>query len=166
MDYLYHGTSVQNGIKIAKAGAILSPFEQTLRDWQNLLRQNPNNPFFKERSVEELALDSIRRRFGEHEIECRGKSVSLVTNLGMAGHYALRFDSTKGGIVLGFSRDFHQLRELGASGNKQNIYIPSQFPLDALVEIYLSPKAILSQRAIKEAFAKYNPRYSYIPPIR
>jgi len=164
MDYLYHGTSVQNGIKIAKAGAILSPFEQIVRDWRNLSSQNPSNPFFQNRSVEELALDSIRGRFGEHDIEHRGKSVSLVTDLSMAMRYASKFEYLYGGIVLAFSLDFHQLRELNASGNQQNVFIPSQVPLDALVEIHLSPKAILSEKAIREAFAKYDPRYSYIPP--
>ena len=171
MVLVYHGTSVRQGIKIAMTGAILSPLEMRIR----LFRQaNPERlaSAFPGKTLEEAAIESISFAYGEHEIDHRVKSVSVVNEIEHAVHYAMMYEirlkdfekkDVSGGLILAVDIDSTCFDRLVVPTAKYIRYIPDRLSIDSLKEIHLSPMARRnSETTLREAFSKCNPIYKYI----
>lgn len=162
MKLWYHGTSIENALKIAENGALLSPLDQTISVYNKILQTNPmackswegKNP---PQTLEEHALELMKLVYSAHEIEHRVKSVSL-SHLNLALTYANRFEDRHGGIILGFA-----LRTQGER-RPHVLYVSRRLALDQqLTELYFTPKAEQHRMRIEEAFRKYAPVISHIP---
>lgn len=162
MGIWYHGTSIENALRIAEIGAILSPLDQEILYFDNILKNNPKVSEFWERKIpsqtqEEYILERLANQYGAHEIEHRVKSVSL-SDLRLASFYASRFEYRDGGIILGFNL----LKESKRISNI--LFIPRKVTLDRqLQSVSFSPKAEQYRQGIEEAFRTYAPIIRAIP---
>jgi hypothetical protein len=177
MVLVYHGTSVGRGIQIARTGAILSPLEQTIDFLRRIYHENPQRKFEDEyhgKTIEEVALEHVSSIYREHEIEYRAKSVTISTELWATISYAMKSEMRHvvddffckgnglvcwGGLILAVDVDSGYLDSLTRRTAPHLKYVPDRLSIGNLKELHLSPMARISGKAIKQAFAKYNPVY-------
>ena len=163
---VHHGTMWNSGISIAEIGVILSPWEHEIYRLQKLQREDPKGfahliQFYPGMSLEDIALDFAKTGYQDYEIEHRVKSVSI-GDLGACIQYARQFEDHGGGLVLGIDLNEEYLATLPPQrSSKSNVwYVSRKLGIDTLKEIRLTPNAITKhEQEIKEAFAKYNPKY-------
>jgi len=161
MKLVYHGTSVSSAIEIAIDGAILSPWDQQIKDYKRIeCLKSMSTP-----ELEEIALEDAKSLFGDHEVEHRVKSISLVTAkyFSIAEDYARHSEQSAGGVVLGFEVDRSLLKVFPKDWEwRGSVYVPRKMRIKSLREIHISPKARLHESKIMEAYARYHPRIFYI----
>jgi|GEM_PF-6497074 len=163
MTLIYHGTSLQNGLAIARSGAIKSPWQLWI---DHLLALEKKDPGRMERqhgttSVEDLAFVCARSGYPEREWAFRVKSLSVTDDFVAAKQYAAQQVGTPGIVLaLGFN-------PAGARGahycNNGTIYIPRQLSLDTLEYIYVHPNSVVQQKAaLERAYQRYSVGYGLL----
>jgi hypothetical protein len=161
----YHGTYIQKAFLIAEHAELRSPWAQEIA-WLHELYDSGKRDFkakYGNLTIEEAALENIKKYFGDHELEHRVKSVSLATKLeGTAAHYGMMYEGYEGGVVLGLEVKEESLK--GATGNSQTVYVPKSLKLDAIRNIYLSPQARGSIERIRDAFSRWTPELLELDP--
>ncbi|VVB81141.1 Uncharacterised protein [uncultured archaeon] len=145
MTLFYHGTPAGRAIKIARDGAILSPWEQEIIFLRQLKEKNPNS--YKKitnknngMDEEETALELAKIGYAARETEERIKCVSLTSDKSwlIAPHYE---------IILGI--------ELEHPPQDGALFVPRKVPLDTLTEVHYKTR----EQEIRTAFAKYKPKF-------
>ncbi|MBS3086125.1 hypothetical protein J4422_00290 [Candidatus Pacearchaeota archaeon] len=163
MTLFYHGTDVDSAIGIARDGAILSPWDETILRYRGLrIAQTMSY-----RELQKLALEDASRLYSDHELEHRVKSISLDTRFYIAKGYALGYkeEHFHGGVVLGFEIDEDFLKRIcliSYSGHILGAYIPRRLKLDTLKEVHLTPKAKDYKEQIAKEFEVYDPDFFYL----
>ena len=153
---VYHGTSVENGIKIARDGKILSPYEQKLKV---IKKDFPKKGFFEKysngQSIEDVAMYWASGGFHEREIEFRVKCFSISLDKKEAFRYAKRYENMNGGLVFGVEINAEILA--GFKGDHPSIrFVSKKLSLNGLKEVYLTSRALSLKMQIKAEFQKYN----------
>ncbi len=162
---IYHGTSVEQGLIIAKDEKLLSPYQQNIKylEGERTKRNLSKDEFTKKykKTIEELALELTKNIYKEEEFMKRGMCISITNNLINAGGYATMHESKNpkiyGGLVLGIEMPVSLLKN-SLSGSTHLRFIKDILSIETLKEIYLSQKATIYREEIIEAFKKYNPK--------
>lgn len=156
MERLYHGTTSRMAIEIARAGAILSPWDLVIiSPWhpqrkQQLIAGHPDKTW------EQICLEIATRSYSEREIEHRVKCVSLTKK------FEIAFGYTDGdGVVLGCEITPVVAKTLPSDWEiKNTIYVPRKLGLETLKDVYLTEEAVdCRKESICGEFDKYSPRY-------
>ena len=164
---VYHGTSLDCALGIARDGAILSPLEQLVMAFKRISKGN-EEAFIRRfgHNFREYAEISERDKYGENEWDHRAKSVSVVIGIPdyrCAGHAEKK--SLSGGLILGVEAHSNILRNLpkGLHLTYGDIaYIPDKLGISTLKEVILTEKAREFLVHIQKAFERYNPSYFLI----
>ena len=162
MTIVYHGTSIDNAIGIAKRGAILSPLQQAIEEKKEIRRVNPKRYDQLFGSPEQSAERQLRKLYSNSEWEHRVLSVSVVVGeIGETKLYALKRKENTGGVVLGVEVEDNKLRAIETNFKKGSLlFIPDRLELELLREVHLSTIAYaLNKELIEREFVDYNPAY-------
>lgn len=165
MMVVYHGTSLDRAIRIARSGRILSPLQRAIEEAQREYAVNPT--LYRERHGDpaEFAEKRMRQLYAEHEFEHRVLCVSVIAGeIGRARTHATSHDvDGRGGLVLGIEKDEEELRRLTPHFETGSlIFIPKYVALRKLKEVHLSPVAFDSFDLITEVFKPFNPTYELL----
>jgi hypothetical protein len=159
MGIVYHGTSVEFALQIARDGEVLSPLEKKVRDLRRTLgRTEPDHV---------LAARAFSSAVSEYGDETRIRSVSVTPNLCMANAHAAAYDQRRGGVVLGIELEPGVLGRFGERWMELPVMLlPGKVGLEGLKVVRLSTFAReLEEAAIHAAFDRYAPLYEYLCTI-
>src|SRR3989344_6829636 len=127
MTKFYHGTDIENLLKIAKSQAILSPLYQRIEMLREITKGKSEQEITKRlhgKTIEQYALESVSENYGPHEIESRAKAVSFARELDRALVYAERFEQYSGGAVLELELSEEDIQSALKKGKTPVLYIP------------------------------------------
>jgi len=110
MTELYHGARFGKAIEIAEVGAVLSPFLREVEILEDMKEWDPKSyekimqfPENINRSIKEVALETAKLSYHEHEFEYRVMNASFSRDLvGAKFPYATGFYGNDPGIVFEF----------------------------------------------------------------
>lgn len=164
---LYHETTLDAGLSIAERGAILSPLQQKIEEYNGMYEKNPDK--FREfygMDYEKKAEEDTFELFGDYEIEYRAKCISFwIDNFSKAVEQALCFESSYGGLLLEMEIGdamFEGLKKSCTIGHTGILYVPKEFDLRFLTNVGISSRAEPWLDLIKERFDKYKASYFFI----
>ncbi len=169
--FLYHGTSLDYAVQIARDGAILSPKARLIRDVRKYFAKK--NHYFSDDEdcarlihdggkLIEKCLDNLKRR----QNELYKTVVHVSPNRDLALWFAKGADLSENyeGIMLGceitpeVAQTLHQEWK-----ERDNIFVPNQFDIKTLREVYMTKAAFdCDGDEITAEFGRYSPDYYII----
>lgn len=140
---VYHGTSIEQGLKIARRGELLSTFDLLLEQSETEGWKIPEG-----KTREEVVRDYIRSHYTGmlRKYEC-----VFVGSWDMAGQY---LDDPSGSLMLGFDGD--KIEQVRRKPKTFMWSIPRRLSLDKMVELHILTKSARYIDEIMRAFEKYN----------
>jgi hypothetical protein len=145
---VYHGTTLDEGLKIGKQGSVLSRFDLVIQRAEFEEWKIPEDS-----TIEEEAWMHIQ--FHYQGSKRRNGSVWLGSKA-LAGNYAGDTCGRIGGLLLGF--DGEQIPVVREEPNRGSWCIPRTLELTNLVNIGLSPRAMKHEDEVLAVFGKYDVR--------
>ncbi len=161
MAKLYHGTGLGNAIKIAEAGAILSPWKKQIRTFESVKREKPEEferlmEEYPGMTLEEVAWEYAKTGHVDEELDHRVKRASFSRTLRGSFLYADQWSKHAGGLILMLDADLRKLEDVDS---KTAIFIPEVSLEGTLKRIYLIGLVHDRFDLIKSTFDKFDPEY-------
>ncbi|MCR4323451.1 MAG: hypothetical protein NUV37_00575 [Nanoarchaeota archaeon] len=146
----YHGTDIGAALAIARDGAIISPYERSLRSLEIRKMKDELMKRYSCKTLEEAVLAFASIGYRDGDVEHRVKRISLTPSKISARGYAIQSGSS--GVVLGLELNSNDQEDtLYQRGQNQAIYIP-RVELTKLKEIEVFSS---SKEEIDKVFAAY-----------
>lgn len=152
---IYHGTSLEGGLQIARSGAIMSPYEKEIESCKEM--------GVTQEKTERMA-ELIANGYPERERETRVRRTSFA-DLNCALNHALAFDRERvsGGLVLGVEFSYELMRrDVITRAFNGILFIPGKISLELLRELHVTPRAYAHIDRIRQEFDKFNPAYHFL----